>query len=137
VDGVPKDGDSFSLEASRDYDLFSTIGDFSAALERYEETNLGGATFQNKLNTTLSNLDNALTRILTIQAGIGSRQKEGESVQSTNEDLNVQYKTTISKLTDLDYAQAISDFTQTQTYLDAARKSFSSIQNLSLFQYIK
>ncbi|MDN3577498.1 flagellar hook-associated protein FlgL [Chitinimonas viridis] len=136
VDGVPKDGDSFSLEASRDYDLFSTIGDFSAALERYEETNLGGATFQNKLNTTLSNLDNALTRILTIQAGIGSRQKEGESVQGTNEDLNVQYKTTISKLTDLDYAQAISDFTQTQTYLDAARKSFSSIQNLSLFQYI-
>ncbi|QDQ28853.1 flagellar hook-associated protein 3 [Chitinimonas arctica] len=136
VDGTPKDGDSFSLEPSKDHDLFSTIGDFSAALTGYANNEVSGAIFQNQLNTTLSNLDNALSRILSVQAGLGSRQKEGESVQNTNEDLNVQYKSTISKLTDLDYAQAISDFTQTQTYLDAARKSFSSVQNLSLFQYI-
>ncbi|GAB3265825.1 flagellar hook-associated protein FlgL [Chitinimonas naiadis] len=136
VSGVPKDGDSFSLEPSVDKDLFSTLGDFSNALTSYTNNELGGAEFQNRLNTTLSNLDNALTHILSVQSSVGSRQNEGSSVQATNEDLNVQFKATISKLTDLDYVQAISDFTQTQTYLDAARKSFSSIQNLSLFQYI-
>lgn len=136
VNGVPKDGDSFTIEPSVDKDLFSTLGDFSNALTSYTNNELGGAEFQNRLNTALSNLDGALTHILSVQSSIGSRQKEGGSVQNTNEDLNVQFKGTISKLTDLDYVKGISDFTQTQTYLDAARKSFSSIQNMTLFQYI-
>ncbi|QNM98472.1 flagellar hook-associated protein FlgL [Chitinimonas koreensis] len=136
VDGVPKDGDSFKLEGSRDQDLFSTIGDFAAALTNYADNSTSGADFQNRLNATLSNLNNALSNVLTVQANVGSRMKEGDSVQTTTEDLNVQFKTTLSKLTDLDYVKAISDFSVTQTYLDAARQSFSKVQGLSLFQYI-
>lgn len=136
VDGVPKDGDTFTLEASKEVDLFSTIGDFSKALNAYSDSNISVATFQGQLNTALANLDNSLNRVLAVQGGVGSRQKEGESVQSTNEDLNVQYSATISKLTDIDYTKTISDFSLTQTFLEAARKSFSSVQSLSLFQYI-
>ncbi|WP_269531975.1 flagellar hook-associated protein FlgL [Chitinimonas sp. BJYL2] len=136
VTGVPKDGDAFSIEPSVDKDVFSTLGDFSTALTDYVNNDIGGALFQNRLNVALSNLDNVLSRVLTVQASVGSRQKEGESTQNTNEDLNVQFKATISSLIDLDYTKAISDFTQTQTYLDAARQSFSKTQNLSLFQYI-
>lgn len=136
VSGTPGDGDSFEINPSRDNDLFSTIGDFTSALNSYSDNSTSAAAFQNQLNTALANLNNSLTNIVTVQADVGSRLKEAQSTQSTNTDLNLQLTQTISGLTDLDYSKAISDFTQTQTYLDAARKSFASIQNLSLFQYI-
>jgi flagellar hook-associated protein 3 FlgL len=136
VSGVPKNGDSFTLEPSKYQDIFSSIGDFSAALTGYMNSEVGGAEFQNRLNTLLSNMDNALSRVLTVQANMGARMNEASSVENTNGDLNVQFKATISKLTDLDYVSAISDFSLTQTYLEAARKSFSSVQGLSLFQFI-
>lgn len=136
VSGVPGDGDSFTINPSRHNDVFSTIGDFTAALNSYADNSTSAATFQNQLNTAMANLNNVLTNVVTVQADVGSRLKEAQSTQSTNTDLNLQLTQTISGLTDLDYSKAISDFTQTQTYLDAARKSFASIQNLSLFQYI-
>lgn len=136
VDGKPSDGDTFKLEASRNVDLFTTLGDFAKALTSYTEDDMGRAEFQNHLNTALQQFNNSLGNILTTQANIGGRLKEMESVGGTNGDLNLQYKRTISGLTDVDYASAISDFSMTQTYLDAARKSFSSVQGLSLFQYI-
>jgi flagellar hook-associated protein 3 FlgL len=137
VTGAPADGDSFVINPSRSNDVFSTIGDFTSALNSYSDSSTSAADFQNKLNTAMSNLNNALSNIVTVQANVGSRLKEVQSTQSTNQDLNLQLTQTISGLTDLDYSKAISDFTQTQTYLDAARKSFASIQNLSLFQYIQ
>ncbi|PHV11243.1 flagellar hook-associated protein FlgL [Chitinimonas sp. BJB300] len=136
VEGVPKDGDSFKLEPSKYQDLFTTIGDFATALTSYANNSVSGAVFQNQLNTLLSNMDNSLNQVLTVQANIGARMNEVDAVETTSTDLNVQFKTTISKLTDLDYVSAISDFSLTQTYLEAARKSFSSVQGLSLFQYI-
>ncbi|WP_374354851.1 flagellar hook-associated protein FlgL [Chitinimonas sp.] len=137
VTGAPGDGDSFSINPSRDYDVFSTIGDFTAALNAYADNSVSAATFQNRLNTALANLDNTLSVVVTVQANVGSRWKEADSTQSTNKDLNLQLTQSISGLTDLDYSRAISDFTQTQTYLDAARKTFASVQSLSLFQYIQ
>lgn len=136
IDGVPEDGDSFKIAPSNYEDIFSSVGDFSAALIDYANNDVSGAEFQNRLNTLLSNMDNALSRVLTVQANIGARMKESESVEGTNADLNLQFNATISQLTDLDYVSAISDFSLTQTYLEAARKSFSSVQGLSLFQYI-
>ena len=47
-----------------------------------------------------------------------------------------QYQQTLSDLQDLDYAQAISDFTRQQVALEAAQKSFVAISGLSLFKYI-
>lgn len=137
VDGVPANGDTFNTAASKNVDLFSTLGDFSRAMESYADSSTSRATFQNQLNTVLSNLNNALGNVVTIQASVGSRLTEMDSVKNTSEDLNLQYKQTVAKLTNLDYVKGISDFTETQTYLDAARKSFAAVQNLSLFKYIQ
>ncbi len=143
--GMPADGsittaggviDTFTITPSAKQDVFTLLGNFSTALNAYQPGDPTAATFQNQLNGVMSNLDNILTRVLEVQAGIGSRMKELESVRNTNEDVNLQYKSTLSSLQDLDYAKAISEFTLNETYLDAARKSFSQIQRLSLFEYI-
>lgn len=69
----------------------------------------------------MQNLDNALSQVLKVQTSIGARMKETESVQDTNEDLQLQYEKTLSGLQDLDYAKAASDFAENQMLLEATR----------------
>ncbi|UXY17019.1 flagellar hook-associated protein FlgL [Chitiniphilus purpureus] len=138
ITGAPKTGDSFTLEASVNTDMFSVLADFSSALKSYN-TDAGGtgqAVFQNRLNTIIKHLSNSLDTVLSTQAGIGARMLETDSVRDTNEDINLQHSQTLSKLQDLDWPKTISDFAQNQTLLDAARSTFSKVQSLSLFQYI-
>jgi len=61
---------------------------------------------------------------------------ETESLQTIGSDLDLQYATVISGLMDVDYAEAISNLTQQQTYLEAAQQSFLKVSGLSLFNYL-
>lgn len=135
VDGAPVTGDTFTVKASSNEDLFKTISNMIDVLTKPPPVGAPTA-LQNGLNTAMSNLDNALDNILTIRAGIGARMKEVESVQGTREDRTIQYKDTISRLQDVDYAEAISNLTLQQTHLEAAQKSFVKTQSLTLFNYI-
>lgn len=136
--GVAGAADSFSVKASTNVDMFATLGQLSAALNSYstDGSGKGQAAFQNALNGAMLNLDNALSNVLTTQASIGARMNETESVQNTNSDLQLQYQKSLSRLEDLDYAAAISDFLMNQMLLEATRSSFSRVQDLSLFKYI-
>lgn len=138
IKGAPAAGDTFTLNASTNRDMFAVLGDFSNALSSYaiDSTGTGQAAFQNQLNGVMQGLDNALSQVLRVQASIGARMGETESVQNTNEDLQLQYSKTISGLADLDYAAAISDFSMNQMLLEATRSSFAKVQDLSLFKYI-
>lgn len=138
VSGAPASGDTFTLSPSTNEDIFSTIGAFSSALTSYasDSTGNGQADFQNSLNGVMQNLDNALSQVLKVQTSIGARMKETESVQDTNEDLQLQYEKTLSGLQDLDYAKAASDFAENQMLLEATRRSFAAVKDLSLFKYI-
>ncbi|XZG71474.1 flagellar hook-associated protein FlgL [Chitinibacteraceae bacterium HSL-7] len=138
ISGKPADGDAFSFDASQNTDLFTVLADFSSALKGYstDSTGTGQAEFQNALNGVVANLSNSLDSVLNVQASIGARMKETQSVRDTNEDVNLQHKQTLSNLLDLDWAAAISDFALNEQLLDAARSSFSKVQDNSLFRYI-
>lgn len=135
IQGAPANGDTFSVKASTNESLFTTLNNLITSLET---ANVPGnqTALTNNLNTALSNLDNGLDRVLTVRASVGARMKEIESVKSTGQDLALQYDQTLSGLQDLDYAKAISDLNRQQAGLEAAQKSFLKIQGLSLFNYI-
>jgi len=67
---------------------------------------------------------------------VGSRLKELDTLDSAGDDLDLQYASTLSGLQDLDVVKAISQFSQQQTTLQAAQKSFTAMSGLSLFNYI-
>jgi flagellar hook-associated protein 3 FlgL len=81
-------------------------------------------------------MKNALDNVLTVQASVGSRMKELDNLDSTGDDLNIQYQSTLSNLQDLDMVKAISLFSQQQQTLQAAQMSFKTMSGLSLFNYI-
>lgn len=138
VSGTPKSGDTFNVDASQNEDIFSSIASFSSALTSYttDTSGKGQSDFQNQLNNVISNLNNALSNVLGADASTGAWQNEVTAVQTVNTSVSLNYAQTLQGLQDLDYASAISNFSQNQTLLEAARQTYSKIQGLSLFQYI-
>ena len=137
VQGKPADGDTFSVTPSTNQSLFKTVQSLVGILK----TPIGTSSFtsseySNALGLQLNNLDRALDNVSSVQSSVGTRLRELESLGDAASDLDLQYKTTLSGLQDLDYAKAISEFTMQQTFLEAAQKSFAQISGLSLFNYL-
>lgn len=135
IEGAPATGDSFTVNASTNEDVFKTLSNMLDTLKNSQGANKNSQ-ITNGINTVLSNIDNALENVLTVRAEIGARLKEVDSVQNTREDLTIQYKAAISHLQDVDYAEAISNLTLKQMHLQAAQQSFAKTQSLTLFNYI-
>lgn len=136
IKGDPADGDSFSVKPSQKQSLFTTVTNLIAALRAPAEGSTGKAALANNLNTANDNLKSALDNVLSVQASVGARQKELDYLDSSGDDLHIQYASTLSDLQDLDTVKAISMFTQQQQTLQAAQMSFKAMSSLSLFNYI-
>ena len=137
VKGTPADGDTFSIKPSTDQSLFTTMQKLIGALR----TPVGTASFTtteyvSEIGEQLANLDRSMDNIVRVQATVGARMLELDSLGEAASDLDLQYETTLSNLQDLDYADAISKFSMQQTYLEAAQASFAKISGLSLFNYL-
>ena len=111
--------------------VFKTIASLVAVVEGPMT-----ATYSADINTAISRLGLAGAHVTDVRASVGSRGNEVETSGSLNADLALQYKQNLSVLQDLDYAQALTDLTKTQTTLEAAIKSFASVSQLSLFKYL-
>jgi flagellar hook-associated protein 3 FlgL len=136
IKGAPADGDSFGVQPSQKQSVFTTITNLIQTLRTPASGDAGKTALTNNLNTASLNMKNALDNVLTVQASVGARMKEVDSLDSTGDDLNVQYQTTLSGLQDLDMVKAISLYTQQQQTLQAAQVSFKTMSGLSLFNYI-
>ena len=136
IDGAPADGDSMDVQPSSRQSLFTTLTNLIGALRTPTDTPAGKALMSNGVTMAGANLGQALDNILSVRASVGSRLKELDYLDSSGQDLDIQYQTTLSGLQDLDMAKAISLFTQQQQTLQAAQMSFKTMSGLSLFNYI-
>ena len=110
-------------------DIFATLETFITALN-------SGTVSATDLETALTQIDTAANNILRVRASIGTRLNELDSAENTNLDAALQHESSLSNIRDLDYARAITDLTRQQTGLEAAQKSFTLVQGLSLFNYL-
>ncbi|MFA6013988.1 MAG: flagellar hook-associated protein FlgL [Gallionellaceae bacterium] len=131
ISGTPAAGDSFSVKPSSNEGIFKTMTDLIQALNTATPAQL-----TTSLGKAMSGLDRGLDSVLTARASLGARLNELDTLQTTGEDLGLQFKQTLSTLQDLDYNKAISDLNRQTTSLQAAQKSFKQISDLSLFNYM-
>jgi flagellar hook-associated protein 3 FlgL len=136
IKGDPADLDTFTVDPSNKKSVFETMRDLLTALRQDGEGAAGQARLTNALNQVNSNIDNASDNLLAVRASVGARMKELDYLDSSGDDLNIQYATTLSNLTEVDTIKAISQFTQQQINLEAAQKSYKTLTGLSLFNYI-
>jgi len=71
-----------------------------------------------------------------VRAQVGTRMTEIEALQTVGGDLSVQYQQTLSELTDVDYAAAVTELTRRQAGLEAAQQSYLRVSQLSLFKFL-
>lgn len=136
IKGAPADTDQFTVDPSSNQSLFETMRNVITALTNSPSNPAADAERTNQLNTANLNLTNALDKVLSVRATVGSGLKELDHLDSAGDDLNIQYTEQIGNLLDADPVETISRFTQLQTNLEAAQKSYKALTGLSLFNFI-
>ena len=142
LQGVPADGDQVQVRPANapeaNQDLFKSLKDAIDVLEMDQQgTAENRALFRNTINTVMRELDNNLDNVLTVRASVGARLNELDVVDSVAGNRMLNYEQTLSDLIDLDYAQAISEYSLRQVGLQAAQKAFVDIKSMSLFDYLR
>ena len=107
-------------------DLLGKGGGGAAGLARISSGLLGA----------LANIDNALDHTLGVRATVGVRQNELDALGSSATAADTEGHARLSDLQDTDYAKAIAELTKQQTALSAAQKTFATIGNKTLFDYL-
>ncbi|MCM2130405.1 flagellar hook-associated protein FlgL [Larsenimonas rhizosphaerae] len=138
VDGTPEDGDSFSVARGREQDnnFINTLKGVVDALSTEQNTDVARARLSNTLSSASRQMSNGLDNVLTVRSSVGARMNEVDVLDTIGGDRKLAYTDRLSSLVDLDYAEAISEYTLKQTSLEAAQKTFSQVQRMSLFDLI-
>ncbi|MDY6944640.1 MAG: flagellar hook-associated protein FlgL [Pseudomonadota bacterium] len=138
ITGAPATGDTFTVNRSRNESIFDTI---KGVVDLLNTPSAGNPTANAKLTSTLrgslQQMDQATDHFLGVRAQVGVRLATLDSVEASREAMDIDLKSTLSDLKDLDYADAITKMNQQLVGLQAAQLSYSKISNLSLFNYLR
>lgn len=89
------------------------------------------------LADAVGKLDAAHTQVLTVQASLGARASRVEIEQAALKQSGIDREAVRSGLEDTDITAAITELQKTMTVLSATQASFTKLQGLSLFDYLK
>lgn len=140
LEGTPVAGDSILVAQAdgeqRQPDLFRTMEEAIRVLENPADDPVKKADQRNTLNTAMRDLDNSLDNVLTVRASAGARLNELDVIDAVGSNRMLNYDQTLSDLVDLDYTEAISEYSLRQIGMQASQKAFVDIKGLSLFNYM-
>lgn len=136
IDGNPQAGDSFAVERVGSQSIFDTVDDVIQAFEERPDNGPGRAQLATESFQALENMDQAINSFSDIRAQTGARLNALESEFDANEVAKLDLQTELSRVEDLDVAEAISRLNQQSVGLEAAQRSYAQIQQLSLFDFI-
>lgn len=135
--------DSTAVAAELNYDLQTGFGLESSALDRngglvYSPTLEDTVTlqFRDAMNSSLENLDNALDNLTRARSRMGARLNMLETAKDANEGMNVELQDFLSRIRDLDYAEALTEVQMKSFILQSAQSTFVKMTGLSLFNFL-
>ena len=131
--GNPVEGDQFLISTGRTQSVVRTVEQLAEGLNSLGESAPDQAELKRLLEHSLGNLDHSMDAILKVRAEVGARLNTADSAAGLHQDVEVLSKDLLSKLRDVDYAQAISQLDLQSFVLQAAQQSYARISGLSLF----
>jgi flagellar hook-associated protein 3 FlgL len=134
ITGTPAAGDTFTVAKAGTASAFSTL---SSLITTLNSTTLSSAQISSQLGGALEQIDGAITNLSNVSASVGARLNSITSSQSTAQTVQTNLTTSISKISDVDYASAITQLNTEELSLQAAQESYASIAKLSLFNYLQ
>jgi flagellar hook-associated protein 3 FlgL len=112
----------------------TSVGFFDAIDQMIDAVN-GSQT--GKIQQGIDDLTQMHTSLTLSQAQNGSDQIVVQSQRDVLDEAALRFKSTLSEIEDLDYAEAVTRMNKEMMALEAAMGSFAKISSLSLFDYIR
>ncbi len=135
INGNPLPGDDIDLLPQENISIFDTMKGVIDWLNT-DSSPVSAEQHQVDYDTILGQLNKALEHISSQRAEVGIRLQLVDRQKNNHLDTELYLNSSRSKIEDLDFSKAISEFEQSQMALQAAQQTFTQIQNLSLFNYI-
>jgi flagellar hook-associated protein 3 FlgL len=136
ISGKPEPGDEFLVDSSEKQSITDTIYRLMDGLNNLEDNPEDAETLENLLEDTLNNLAFAQSSISQVRSEVGARLNVIENTASLAADVDIVSKSVLSKLSDVDFAEAVSRLSLQSFLLETAQQSYAKIQNLSLFNQL-
>jgi flagellar hook-associated protein 3 FlgL len=136
ISGKPEPGDEFLVNSSEKQSITDTIYRLMDGLNNLGDNPQDAETLENLLADTLNNLAFSQSSISQVRSEVGARLNVIENTTSLAADVDIVSKSVLSKLSDVDFAEAVSRLSLQSFLLETAQQSYAKIQNLSLFNKI-
>jgi flagellar hook-associated protein 3 FlgL len=133
ISGNPADGDVFQMAPSTPISVFDAV---DQAIADLNTTNRTGTQNAQASSTNLAAIDSVMGQLQSARSQVGATLNRADGVTDRLSALKLASQTERSNAESLDMTQAISDFGNQQTGYDAALKTYSMVQKLSLFNYL-
>ncbi|MFB2800235.1 flagellar hook-associated protein FlgL [Shewanella seohaensis] len=134
IEGEPKIGDSFTLHQEAEVSIFDTFSKAIALFDNADQVQTPSG--QSELAQLLNNIQSGVKQISQQQGLAGNSLKVLEKYTDKHTDEKLINTSALSKLEDVDYATAITEFEKQQLALNAVSSVFSKVGSVSLFDYI-
>jgi flagellar hook-associated protein 3 FlgL len=134
VNGSPVAGDAFELSlSSPSLGVFDTL---DAAITELKTPLRSGASVTQGVQRSIADLDGSMTALQSLRSRVGEAWNRADMVEGRIAGQSLAAQAERSNAEDLDMVRAISDFQSQQTGYQAALQVYSSVQRMSLFQYL-
>ena len=134
VKGGPANGDKFTISPSqKDLSVFKALDNVIATLSASNQNN--GQVSQ-AVNKGVADMDSVLSTMQGARSAVGETLNRMDGTENRISATKLAAQSERSNAEDLDMTEAISSFQAKQTGYDAALKSYSMVQKMSLFQYL-
>ena len=136
ISGSPASTDSFTISPSRPQSAFALLKSIYTTLSSAATTPAQMAQTNQLLNQDLAGLAQYQQNVTTAQAQNGVTLQAIASAGTSNANQSTETQTNVDNATAVNTPAAMISLDQTLTSLQAAMKTFGTVQNLSLFNYL-
>lgn len=133
--GAPADGDVFTIKpATTNLDPFTALDRAIAVLN---DPNANKGAVAQAVSNGVRDIDAVMSQFSAARSVAGATLSRLDVMDGRNQDLKLWAKSVQADAQDLDMVEAASDFQNKQSSYSAALQSYSMVQRMSLFDYLK
>jgi flagellar hook-associated protein 3 FlgL len=133
LSGSPAASDTFTVAPAGQSSAFATL---SSLITTLNSTTLSTGQIATQVSQSLEQIDGAINNLGNVSASVGGRLNAVTASQSAAQSRQTGLQTSISNLSDTDYAAATTQLSTEEIALQAAEESYASLSKLSLFNYV-
>ncbi|HTQ72031.1 MAG TPA: flagellar hook-associated protein FlgL [Acidocella sp.] len=136
IQGTPAAGDSFTISPARPQSVFALLQGIASAMSSAGTTPAAAAQTRQSLNQGLAGLAQYQSDFMTAEAQTGVTLQAVQSAGTSDSEASATIQESDTTETAVNMPAALTSLDESMSAVEAAMKSFASVQSLNLFQYL-